>query len=215
MIGAAYRASGPVMDQPVHGRIDSMYGLIPISLIVKWSEAGKRRSALLEETETGANIRPGTTERCYFYRLGYKLRPHRMLAAQGHRLLIELGQGHSRVRPVAVRRYLLECPLANRQEIVFQPLFVLQQPFPLGSFHPLGGKAGLGHQRWRSKNNAQLLQHHLLDVPRRHALERAAADRSFGILRAVIVGVAPRALLGVGQAHRAVTVAAADYPLER
>ena len=81
MIGAAYRASGPVMDQPVHGRIDSIYGLISISLIGKWSEAGKRRTALLEETETGANIRPGTTERCYFYRLGYKLRPHRMLAA--------------------------------------------------------------------------------------------------------------------------------------
>ena len=38
-------------------------------------------NALLEATERGAHIRPGTTERCYFYRLGYKLRPHRMLAA--------------------------------------------------------------------------------------------------------------------------------------
>ena len=69
--------------------------------------------------------------------------------------------------------------------------FVRQQSFPLGFFHPLGGEVGLGHQRWRSKNSTQLFQHHLLDVPRRHALERAAADRSFGILRAVIVGVAP------------------------
>ena len=69
------------MDQPVHGRIDSIYGLISISLIEKWSEAGKRRTAVLEETEAGANIQLRTTERCYFYRLGYKLRPHRMLAA--------------------------------------------------------------------------------------------------------------------------------------
>ena len=79
--GGLTGASGPVMDQPVHGRTDSIYGLISISLIGNWSEAGKRRTALLEETETGANIRAGTTERCYFYRLGYKLRPHRVLAA--------------------------------------------------------------------------------------------------------------------------------------
>ena len=81
MIGAAYRSKRSSDGSTGSWTTDSIYGLIYIRLIEKWSEAGKRRTAVLEETEAGANIQPGTTECSYFYRLGYKLRPHRVLAA--------------------------------------------------------------------------------------------------------------------------------------
>ena len=46
-------------------------------------------------------------------------------------------------------------------------------------------------------------------------LSRQRLTARFGVLRAVIVGVAPRSFLRVGQAHRTVAVAAANHPLER
>ena len=93
-------------------------------------------------------------------------------------------------------------------------LLLFHQSFPLRFFHLPGREVGFGHQRRGSEYSAQLFQHSLLDVSGRDPLQRTSADSPLGILLTDVIGIAPLAFLGVGGAHRTVTMATANHPLQ-